>query len=114
MTRSSDALEDVRGSLVKIEAYTARGREVFFADTMVQDAVIRNFEIVGEALKKVNQAVLNAEPTIDWDGFKGFRDVLIHGYMHIDLDIVWATVEQDVPSLKAAVERLLTTGSPST
>jgi uncharacterized protein with HEPN domain len=111
MSDSAIYLEDVRESLARIQSYTAGGRDDFFAQAVIQDAVIRNFEIIGEALKRVDAAVLENEPDVDWAGFKGFRDVLIHAYMHVDLDIVWATIERDLPGLRAAVERLLATPS---
>lgn len=108
MTNSALRLEEVRESLAKIQRYTAVGRDAFLASEMIQDAVIRNFQVIGEALKKVDAEVLGAEPSVNWAGFKGFRDVLIHQYMVIDVDVVWATIERDVPSLMDAVQRLLT------
>ncbi len=74
----------------KIQRYTKDGQKRFLEDTMTQDAVIRNFEIMGEAAKRVSQAYRRRHPQIPWRLMAGFRDVLIHAYEGIDLNRVWA------------------------
>lgn len=74
---------------------------------MLQDASIRNFEIVGEAAKRVSPALQAAHPEIPWADLAGFRDVLIHQYFRVDLEIVWALMEQRVAQLHEAVARLV-------
>ncbi len=91
----------------KIEQYTAEGESEFLADSKTHDAVIRNFEIIGEAVKRLSEATLQLAPRIPWRQFAGFRDVLIHQYNGIRLSEVWLTVENDLPALKAAVTALL-------
>jgi uncharacterized protein with HEPN domain len=91
----------------KIERYTKAGEKEFHSDTMLQDAVIRNFEIIGEAAKRVPEAYCRAHPQIPWRLMAGFRDVLIHGYEGIDLKRVWQIVRHDLPVVREAVEKLL-------
>lgn len=100
-------LAQILESVERIATYTGSGREAFFADPLVQDAVIRNFEIVGEAAKRVPEMYRQAHPQIPWRGLAAFRDVLIHQYEGIDLEKVWRVVEVELPPLKAAIARLL-------
>ncbi len=91
----------------KIERFTAEGKSRFLQDDMVQDAVIRNFEIIGEAAKRIDDVYRAAHPDIPWSALAGLRDVLIHQYEGIDLERVWAIVEKDLPPLKRAAAELL-------
>lgn len=70
---------------------------------MIQDAVIRNFEIIGEATKRLTPTVSQSHPEIQWRRMAGFRDMLIHQYMGVDLKTVWNVVERDLPTIKAAL-----------
>ena len=71
--------------LRKIECFTAEGRTRFSQDAMVQDAVLRNFEIIGEAAKRLDDSFRAAHPQIPWRALAGLRDVLIHQYEGVDL-----------------------------
>jgi uncharacterized protein with HEPN domain len=64
----------------KIERFTSDGQERFFRDAMVQDAVLRNFEVIGEAAKRLDDAYRAAHPDVPWRALAGLRDVLIHQY----------------------------------
>jgi len=91
----------------RIERYTVDGKDRFVADSMVQDAVVRNLEIIGEATKRLDDAYRKAHPQIPWRAVSGLRDVLIHQYEGVDLDRVWNVVVNGLPSLKEAIEKLL-------
>lgn len=91
----------------KIERFTADGKSRFLEDDMVQDAVIRNLEIIGEAAKRIDEDYRAAHPDIPWRALAGLRDVLIHQYEGVDLERVWAIVEKDLPPLKRAIAELL-------
>ena len=86
----------------RIESYTQGGREAFQKSKMSQDAVIRNFEVMGEAAKNVSDATRQIYPA--------FRDVLIHDYLGVDLGEVWNIVEQHLPPLKRSIKEILKPG----
>jgi uncharacterized protein with HEPN domain len=101
-------LADILQALERVEEIGRRGREAFLAEWLLQDAAIRNFEIVGEAAKRVSPALQGAYPEIPWADLAGFRDVLIHQYFRVDLEIVWALIEKRVAALRGDVARLVT------
>ncbi len=77
------------------------------ANTMMQDAVIRNLENIGEATKGLSPNLRERYPGIPWSSMAGMRDVLIHGYMGVDLGIVWDVVVNRVGPILAEIERVL-------
>jgi uncharacterized protein with HEPN domain len=99
-------LADILQALRRVEEIGHRGPEAFRSDWVLQDAAIRNFEIVGEAVKRISPALVAAHPEIPWADLAGFRDVLIHQYFRVDLEIVWALIERRVTSLREGVARL--------
>ncbi len=100
-------LRDISECISRIESYTRDGREAFRQTPMIQDAVVRNFEIIGETTKRLSQELKQKYPDIQWQQIAGFRDVLIHDYIRVDLDEVWGTLEQDLPVLKAKIKVIL-------
>lgn len=91
----------------RIIQYTAGGKEAFFADPLIQDAVIRNFEVIGEAAKRIPDEYRKEHPSIPWKGLAGFRDVLIHQYEGVSISEIWRIVEAHISGLKEAIEALL-------
>jgi uncharacterized protein with HEPN domain len=75
----------------------------------LQDAVIRNVEVIGEAAKRVSAETRTRVPQLDWRAICGMRDVLIHDYIGVDLDEVWNVASSRIPELQAAVEHFLAT-----
>jgi len=100
-------LQHILDAIAKIEIYTANGREIFDRSPMAQDAVIRNFEIIGEATKRLSTQVRQQHPEVPWRVMAGFRDVLIHEYEGVDVDEVWNVILRDLPELKMQIETLL-------
>ena len=100
-------LGHIRDAINDIEDYTSVGSDVFKAERMRQDAVIRKLEIIGEAVKQLLSATKERRPEIQWKQIAGMRDRLTHDYFGVDLVLVWRVVERDLPVLKAAVMALL-------
>ena len=99
-------LRHILDAIVRIETYAAAGQEAFRAEPMRQDAIVRNLEIIGEAVRQL-PAEFHAEvPGVDWGAAIGMRNWLIHGYAVVDLGIVWQPVTGDVPAMRNAVEGL--------
>ncbi len=92
----------------RIHAYTKDiDEQASFKDFMIQDAVIRNFEVIGEAVKKVNPAIRKRYPEIPWKNIAGMRDKLIHDYMGVDVRAVWGVVEDVLPDFEQQVKRII-------
>jgi uncharacterized protein with HEPN domain len=100
-------LRHIRDAIARIESYVPRGREAFLAETMIQGAVIRNLEVIGEAVKNLSDSLRAQHPEIPWTRIAGMRDVLIHEYFGVRVETVWAAVENRLPELKRHVEALL-------
>jgi uncharacterized protein with HEPN domain len=96
-----------RDALLSVREYTAAGRDAFFAARMVQDAVLRNLEIVGEAIKALAPETRSLAPETPWRRIAGMRDQLIHHYFGIDLEVVWRVVEVEIDPLLRVIERLI-------
>ena len=100
-------LDHVLQAIARIERYTASGRDAFFSDDMVQSAVIRQLEIVGEAARNLSEQLKASETAVPWRDIAGTRDRLIHGYFSVKLEIVWNVVVNELPLLKQQVQRIL-------
>lgn len=99
--------QDIIDSIKKIEGYLEdRTYEKFVNDEMVLDAVIRNIEIIGEAAKNVPEETKNSHPEIPWGKIAGMRNKIIHEYFGIDIEILWQTLQEDLPKLKQQVEAI--------
>jgi uncharacterized protein with HEPN domain len=96
----------IRDAIERIESYTKGGRDEFFQKTLVQDGVIRNLEIIGEAVKNLSAELRGQHPQIPWAQIAGMRDVLIHDYFGVQLERVWNAVENRLPELKGHVNAL--------
>lgn len=110
MTKERDErlhLADIADAIDRILTYTAGGRQAFFADTMIQDAVVRNLEILGEAIRAITDATRGAHPEIPWKKIVGTRDRVLHGYFRVDLEIVWEVVAAELPALRRQIIALL-------
>lgn len=91
----------------RVREYTIQGRDAFFSDRRTQDAVIRNFEVIGEAAKRIPEEYRKAHPTIPWRELSGFRDVLIHQYEGVSIAEVWQIVERNLEPLRQAILAIL-------
>jgi len=91
----------------RIAQYTAGGKDEFFRDSKTQDAVIRNLQILAESSQRISSTLKDAHAEVGWGKIAGFRNVLVHEYLGINLARVWEVVELHVPELKQRVIELL-------
>ena len=89
-----------------IASFTSEGRAAFMADRKTQSAVIRQLEVIGEAVKNLSPELTQIEKGVPWRQIAGARDRRIHAYFSVDLDAVWSMVERDLPTLRVNFERI--------
>lgn len=99
-------LAHMRDCLDRVFEYTNADRARFDASRLVQDAVIRNLQTLAESSQRLSGEIKSTEPQIPWRELAGFRNVIVHGDLGVDLGAVWLVVEQDLPSLTEAVGRM--------
>ena len=103
-------LQDMQVALERIVHYTKNiGFEEFEKDTMRSDAVVRNLEIVGEAVKRLPEDFKESHREIPWHRIAGMRNRIVHDYFGIDNEIIWQVVQTDVPKLLKQVGRIIQT-----
>ena len=100
-------LSNIKECIERIEEYTKGGKEEFMQTKMIQDAVIRNFEIIGEATKRLSPELRNNYVNVPWQQMAGLRDVLIHDYLKINVNLVWQIIEQNLSDLKIQIIAIL-------
>jgi len=101
-------LQDIFNACQKIQRYTQNltfGE--FSKDDKTIDAVIRNFEIIGEATRKIPDSVKENNTNIDWQAIIGMRNIIIHDYFGVDLEEVWKTIQEDIPVLESAIKTII-------
>lgn len=101
-------LMDILEACKRIESYLeGLNYPDFLANEEKQDAVIRNIEVIGEAVKKLTPLLKKKYPEIDWKKIAGMRDKLIHFYFGVRLEVVWAVATGEIPELKKAIKKIL-------
>ena len=101
-------LQDIKQAIAKIEKYTKNLTFTQFKNNeLVIDGVVRNLEIIGEAAKKLPNQIKEKTPDIEWKKIAGLRDILIHEYFGVDLDIIWDIIKNKLPELKKRINQTL-------
>lgn len=103
-----DFIRDIAEHLQKIEKFTeGLDYEGFVKDEKIVYAVIRCFEVIGEATKSIPAEYKNKYPSIPWSKMSGMRDKLIHNYFGVDYETLWETIKKRIPEIKPLVEKIL-------
>ncbi len=101
-------IEHILDALKKVIEYTSGKDEAsFLKDSLVQDAVIRQFEVIGEATKRISKGFREKHTSIPWKDMAGMRDVLIHDYIDVDIFMVWKTASEDTPILIKKIQEII-------
>ncbi|MBI5873166.1 MAG: DUF86 domain-containing protein [Candidatus Omnitrophica bacterium] len=105
---TSECFADIKEACARIKGYIASlSYNKFLRDTKTQDAVVRNLEIIGEAVKNIPSGVRLKYPQIPWKKIAGLRDRLIHHYFGVNLDIVWTIVSDELPLLEKHIIKII-------
>jgi len=113
--RRSDAnyLQDIWDAIISIEEYLhGYDYDAFVSDKRTRDAVARNLEIIGEAIKKLSPAIRSKYPEVPWRSIAGLRDVLIHDYFGVDYEDIWEIVSTDLKELKQQIQAIISIEAP--
>ena len=101
-------LIDIIDSINKIKRYTTgQSFDDFLNDDKTSDAVIRNFEIIGEAANRISDEIKDEFPSVNWFRIRGFRNRIVHDYMGIDYGIVWNIIENDLDNLDLEIKTII-------
>ena len=98
-------LDHISDCIEKVYQFTAGSKDNFMKSELIREAVTRKLQILAESTTRLSDEVKETESDIDWTGIRGFRNQVVHGYLNIDNDIIWRTVEL-LPELHTAVKRM--------
>jgi uncharacterized protein with HEPN domain len=98
----------IKECIERIESYVGNtSKTEFLKSTFMQDAVIRNLQVLAESTQRLSDEAKESREDIDWYKITGFRNILVHDYLGLDLDTVWNIIANEMPTLKKAVEETL-------
>ncbi|MBK7706952.1 MAG: DUF86 domain-containing protein [Acidobacteria bacterium] len=90
-----------------VETNTANGLAEFLSSRTIQDATLRNLQTMSEATQRLSDTVKSKHPNVQWQRISAFRNVLVHNYLGIDLELIWKVIQEDLPELKRAISAML-------
>ncbi len=96
-------IENRLDCIERIEDYTKFDKSAFMKSTMIQDAVIRNLQVMAESSQRLGKGIRQMQPHIAWRELSGFRNILVHDYLGVDLQTIWSVLELELPKLKSAL-----------
>jgi uncharacterized protein with HEPN domain len=101
-------LNHIYDAICKIETYVAGIEKTdFLVNSMLQDALMRQIEIIGEAAGRISSELQEKHPELPWLEMRAIRNKIVHDYLEINTDIIWDTVQHDLPTLKPQIKKLL-------
>ena len=107
MSRDKEYVIDIlEAAKLALSYVSGKTKDEFLKDTQCQDAVIRRLEIIGEAARRISDETRATYPKLPWKAMVGMRNVMIHEYDGVDLNIVWETLQKDLPDLVKSIEKI--------
>jgi uncharacterized protein with HEPN domain len=100
-------LVDILEAIAQIERYAFRGQSSFYQEELIQVWIVHHLQIIGEASSSLSQEFVQQNSEIPWAEIIAFRNILVHEYFRVDLQLVWRIVEGDLPDLKSNIQRLI-------
>jgi len=101
-------LHHILDAIKNIEDFTeGLNKEKFLKSKLIQDGVLRNLEIIGEATKQLSEEFKDSNADIEWKKIAGMRDILIHNYLGVDIEIVWGVIENRLSDLSKKVSKFI-------
>jgi uncharacterized protein with HEPN domain len=107
MDQDLDRLNDILRAIAIIEEVAKSGESDFLQSEILQSAILYNFLVIGEAVTYISESLKLAHPEVKWRDIKRFRNLLIHGYMHTNLSIVWGIIQSDLKELREQIEAIV-------
>jgi len=94
-------------SAEKVLVYSQNNKEHFLGSALVKDAVVRNFQVMGEACKKVSETTTNKYVDIPWSKIAKFRDKLVHDYFGVNYDLMWDVIQKELPKIIVQLNQVI-------
>ena len=107
MRDDTERLQDILEAIERLDKYTNQGKTVFEQQELIQTWVIYHLQIIGEAARATSQELKARYPEIPWQDASDLRNLIIHEYFRVNLDIIWDIVQNDIPPLKRQIESIL-------
>ena len=107
MRSDRERLEDILAAIAQIEQYTLEGKSAFDRERLLQDGVIHQIVIIGEAVRPISSELREQKADLPWAAIVAMRNILVHRYYEVNLEIVWLVVEQNLPDIKRQIEAIL-------
>ncbi|MGB0713989.1 MAG: DUF86 domain-containing protein [Gammaproteobacteria bacterium] len=90
--------------IARIRDYTREGPQTFLASLLIQDAVVRNLQVLAESSQRLSEAFKSESGEVDWRALSGFRNILVHDYLALDLPLIWLVVENEMSALETILK----------
>ena len=106
-------LEHILHCIRRIQEDSREGKDVVFASPTLQDAIVRNLQILCESTQRLTDTLKMRHPEVDWRGISGLRNVLVHSYFEIDIETTWTVTQRDLPVLEGAITQMMEETPPT-
>jgi len=100
-------ITDIAERIRRVNASAAEGRDVFVSSVEKQDSILHNLQLLGQSVKNISDELKTRYPEVPWREIAAFRNVVVHDYLGVDLEIVWRIVTERIPELQGQVERIV-------